>query len=140
MEQNGSLSFRDIKINHGNNKFTTSLYPKLIFSRAFTNFESFIYKYYKGNLTDTLLHRGFGLSFNMEKFHHEINSLKLVFKSNAYPKNYINSRVKYFLDNLLVKYKLSLTVPKLQLVCVLSYTRKSSLDLNAHLRHTIEKI
>ena len=62
MEQYGPLSFTDIKINRGNNRFTTSLYPKLIFSRAFTNFESFICKYYKGSLIDTLLHREFGLT------------------------------------------------------------------------------
>ena len=34
---------------------------------------------------------------------------------------------------------MSLTVPKLQIVRVLPYTGKSSLDLRAHLRRTIEK-
>ena len=75
----------------------------------------------------------------MEKFHQEISSLKSVFKSNSYPKNFFNSCIKHFLDKLFVKNKVSLTVPKLQLVCVLPYTGKSSLDLRARLRCTIEK-
>ena len=44
-----------------------------------------------------------------------------------------------FLDKLFVKNKVSLTVPKLQLVWVLSYTGKSSLDLRARLRRTNKK-
>ena len=44
-----------------------------------------------------------------------------------------------FLDRLFVKKKVSLTVPKVQLVCVWSYTGKSLLDLRARLRRTIEK-
>ena len=75
----------------------------------------------------------------MEKFHQEISSLKSVFKSNGYPKNFIDSCIKQFLDKLFVKNKVSLTVPKLQLVCVLPYTGKSSLDLRARLRRMIEK-
>ena len=75
----------------------------------------------------------------MEKFHSEISSLKSVFKSNGYPKNFLDSCINYFLDKLLVKNKVSLTVPKLQLVGVLPFTGKSSLDLSARLRCTIEK-
>ena len=44
-----------------------------------------------------------------------------------------------FLDKLFVKNKASFTVPKLQLVYVLPYTGKSSLDLRACLRRRIEK-
>ena len=54
MEQNGSLSFLNIKINLENNKFVTSVYQKPAFSGAFTNFESFISRYYKRSLIDTL--------------------------------------------------------------------------------------
>ena len=58
-EQNGPLSFLDIKVNHENNKFVTSAYWKPTFSEVFTNFESFISKCYKPSLIDTLLYRGF---------------------------------------------------------------------------------
>ena len=75
----------------------------------------------------------------MDNCHQEISSLKSVFKSKGYPKNFIESCIKHFLDKLFVKNKVSLTVPKLQLVCVLPNTHKSSFDLRAHLRCTIEK-
>ena len=59
IEENGSLSFLDIKISHENNKFVTSVYRKPTFSEIFTNFESFIRNLYKRWLTETLLHRCF---------------------------------------------------------------------------------
>ena len=46
MKQNGSLSFLDIKINRENNKFVALVYRKPTFSGAFTNFGSFMSKYY----------------------------------------------------------------------------------------------
>ena len=72
----------------------------------------------------------------MENF---ISFLQPFFKSNGYHKKFLNSSIKHFLDKLFVKNKVSLTVPKLQLVCVLLYTGKSSPDLRAHLRCTIVK-
>ena len=44
---NNSLSFLDINIVRDNNKFTTSVYRKPIFSDVLTNFESFIPNSYK---------------------------------------------------------------------------------------------
>ena len=52
----------------------------------------------------------------MEKFHQETNTLKSVFKSKDYRKNFIDSCIKNFLDNLFVKNKASLTVPNLHRV------------------------
>ena len=85
-------------------------------------------------LIDTWLYRGF-----IEKVHQEINTLKSVFKNNGYPKKLIDSRIKKFLDKLFVKNGVSLTVPKLQLVCALPCTGKSSFDLRVRVRHTTEK-
>ena len=75
----------------------------------------------------------------MEMSHQEINTLKSVFKSNGYPKNFIDLCIKIFLDKLLVKNKVSLAFPELQLVYVLSYTCKSFFDLRTRLRRTIEE-
>ena len=85
-------------------------------------------------LIDTWLYRGF-----IEKFHQEINILKSVIKNNGYPKKLIDSCIKKFLDKLFVKNGVSLTVPKLQLVCALPCTGKSSFDLRVRVRHTTEK-
>ena len=65
----------------------------------------------------------------MEKFHQEISSLNSIFKSNDYPENFIDSCIKHFLDKLFVKNQMSLSAPKLQLLCVFHCTGKSSLIL-----------
>ena len=91
------------------------------------------------SLIDTLLYIEFSLWSNMEKFIQEISYQKLVFQSNGYPKNFIDSCIKHFLNKLFVKNKESFTASKLQLVCVLSYAGKSWLDLRAHFWHKIEK-
>ena len=61
IEENGSLSFMDIKISRVNNKFATSVYHKPTFSGVFTNFESFIADMHKRGLLEILLHRCFRL-------------------------------------------------------------------------------
>ena len=130
IEQNSSLSFLDIKINLKTTSLFISVYRNPTFSGVFTNFESIISKSYKRSLIDTLLYTLlYSLCSNMKNFNQEISSLKSVIKSNGYPKNFIDSCIKN---------KVSLTVPKLKLVCVLAYTGKYSLDLRARLRRTIE--
>ena len=47
IEENGSLSFLDIKISRENNRFVTSVYHKLTFGRDFTNFGNFTPDIYK---------------------------------------------------------------------------------------------
>ena len=85
IEENGSLSFLDIKISRENNKFVTSVYRKPTFSGVFTNVESFIPDIYKRGLIETLLHRSFRLCSNYENFHREIETLKSILKCNSYP-------------------------------------------------------
>ena len=73
----------------------------------------------------------------MDKLHLEINTLKSVFNSNGHPNNFIKLCIKIFLDKLCAKNEFD--SHKLQLVCVLLYTGKLSLDLRACLRRTMEK-
>ena len=127
--ENGSLSFFDIKISPENNKFVTSVYRKPTFSGVFTNFESFIPDIYKCGLIETLLHRSFRLCCNYENFHWEIETLKSILKRSSYPHNLVNHCIKKFLNKLLVHRDLNFTVPKRELICVLPYLGKASLDL-----------
>ena len=85
-ENENSISFLDIKITRDNNKFMTSVYRKPTFSGVFTNFGSFIPKSYKYNLLFTLLHRAFKLCSNLERFHQEVTSLRLLLKITVTPK------------------------------------------------------
>ena len=102
IEENGLLSFLDIKLNHENNKFVTSVYRNHTFSGVFTNYESFIPDIYKRGLIEILLHRSFRLCSNYENFDREIETVKLILKRNSYPHNIANHCIKKFLNKLFV--------------------------------------
>ena len=106
IEQNGSLSFLDIKISRENNKFVTSVYRKPTFSGVFTNFESFIF------LKVNLLNRSFRLCSNYERFSREIETFKSILKRNSYPHNLANQCIKKLLNKLFVQMDLNLRFPK----------------------------
>ena len=72
IEENGLLSYLDVKISRQNNKFATSVYGKPAFSGVFKNFECFTPDIYKRRLIETLLHKSFRLCSNYENFHQEI--------------------------------------------------------------------
>ena len=112
IEENGSLSFLDIKISHENNKFMTSVYRKSTFCAVFTKFGSFIPDIYKRGLIETLLHRSFRLCSNYENFHQEIEILKSILKRNSYPHNPVNHCIKRFWISYLFKGTLILQSPK----------------------------
>ena len=114
----------------------TSVYRKPTFSGVFTNFENFIPDICKHGLIETLLHRSFRLCSNYEKFHREIKTLKSIIKRNSYPHNLVNHFIKEFLNNLFVERDLNFTVPRRELICVLPYLGKASLDLGTKLRRT----
>ena len=98
IEENGLLLFLDIKINHENNKFVTSVYCKPTFSGVLTNFESFMPDICKRGLTEILLHRSFRLCSNYENFHCKTENLKSILKHNSYPHNLVNHCIKKVLN------------------------------------------
>ena len=56
-----------------------------------------------------------------ENFHHEIETLMLIFKHNSYPQNFVNQCVKKFLSKLFIKKDLKFMAPKRKLPFVLPY-------------------
>ena len=117
----------------------TLVYRKPTFSGVFINSESFLPDIYKRGLIETLLHRSFRLSSSYENFHQEIEILKSILKCNSYPHNLVNHCIKKFLNKLFVQRDLNFTIPKRELICVLPYLGKASLDLRTKLRRTIER-
>ena len=91
IEENGPLSFLNIKISRENNKFVTSVCRKPAFSGVFTNFEIFVPDIYKK-----------------------------------------------FLNKLFVQRGLNFMVHEKELICVLPYLGKASLDLTTGRRRTVE--
>ena len=127
-ENENSISFLAMKITRDNNKFMTSVYRKPTFSGVFTNFGNFIPKSYKYNLLFTLLHRAFKLCSNFERFHQEIDKLKTIFKNNGYPKSFADFCIKKYLDNVFIKKKVVLKASKKELICILPFLGKKSMQ------------
>ena len=117
----------------------TSVYRKPTFTGVFTNFESFIPDIYKRGLIETLLHRSFRVCSNYENFQREIETLKSILKHNSYPHILGNHCIKKFFNKLFVQRGLNFMVPKRELICVLPYLGKASLDLRTRLRRTTER-
>ena len=104
-ENENSMSLLDIKISRDSNKFTTSVYRKLTFSRVFTNFGSFIPKSYEYNLLFTLLHRTFQTLLKFWIFSSGNWQTKSYFWKNGHPKVLLISVLKGTLIKLLLKKK-----------------------------------
>ena len=137
IEENNCMSFLDIKITRELNSFIF-VYRKPTFSGVFTNFDSFIPLSYKTGLIWSLLCRAFSLCSSFELFHQEILKLKDIFKRNGYPTSFIDNCVKTFLDTVFIKKKTFLTASKKQLVCVLPFIGKKSLQLRSRLVKSIQ--
>ena len=67
----------------------------------------------------------------------EIETLKSILKHTSYPHNLVNHCIKKFLNKLFVQRGLNFMVPKRELICILPYLGKASLDLRTGLRQTI---
>ena len=132
------MSFLDIKITRELNSFSTSVYRKHTFSGVFTNFDSFIPLSYKTGLIWSLLYRAFSLCSSFELLHQEILKLKDIFKRNGYRISFIDKCVKRFLDKVFVEKKTFLTASKKQLLCVLPFIGKKSLQLRSRLVKSIQ--
>ena len=92
--------------------------------------KAFIPVSYKSNLIFTLLFRAFKLCSNFELFHPEILDLKDVFDRNDYPCNFIGVCIKRFLNNIFIDKK--------ELVCVLPFIGKKSLQLRSKLAKSVQ--
>ena len=138
-ENENSISFLYIRLTRDNNKFMTSVYRKLTFSGVFTNFGSFIPKSYKYNLLFMLLRRAFKLCSNFERFHQEIDKLKTIFENNGYPKSFFDFCIKKYLDKVFIKKKVVLKPLKKELICVLPFLGKKSMQLRTRLVNSIER-
>ena len=63
----------------------------------------------------------------------------MICRRNAYPNSFIDLCIKSYLDKLFIKKKVFLLAPKKQLICVLPFFGKKSLQLRSRLINTINK-
>ena len=112
----------------------TSIFRKAAFSGVFTNFNSFLPVTYNFGLVYTLLLRCFQIRSTYEKFHEEIVLLKDIFKSNEYPKAFIDKCIKNFLNKLFVSKKIVHTAEKKQVLIVLPFLGPLSFEIRSRLQ------
>ena len=100
MEQNYSLPFLDVLVSRdpNNNCFSTSIFRKPTFTGLGTHFLSFIPELFKINSLSTLLHRCYNLTSSWFALDEEIRFLINFFLDNGYPRDWINSRIRRFID------------------------------------------
>ena len=127
-ENNDKHSFLDVNVFRENNMFVTNVYRKPRFSGNYTHFQSFISKTYKFGLINSLLFRCFHLCSNLKKFHFEIEILKQILQKNKYPIEFIDETIKKFLDKIFTNRVKILTVPKKDIIIILPFLGKMSLD------------
>ena len=138
-EHNNSMSFLDVLITRTSNGFKTSVYDKPTFSGVYSNFNSFIFDEYKVVSIFTLLFQTFSIVSDFSRFHLEVCHLIEILKKNAFPIKLIDSRIKSFLNKRLTEKPATLTAEKKDLIIVLSFLSKLSLDLRTRLKNSISK-
>ena len=69
----------------------------------------------------------------------KIETVKSILKRNSYCHNLANHCIKTFLNKLFVQRDLNFMFPKRELICIIPYLGKASLDLRTKLRKTIER-
>ena len=138
-EHSNSMPFLDVLITRTSNDFKTSVYRKPTFSGVYLNFNSFISEEYKVGLIFTLSFRTFSAVSDFSGFHSEVCNLKEILKKNAFPIKLIDSCVKNFLNKRLTEKPVTLTAERKDLVIVLPFYGRLSLDLRTRLRHSISK-
>ena len=139
-ERQSKFFFLDIEVISEQGKFSTTIYRKLTFSGAYSNFESFLPSVYKFGMVYTLVYRYYRICLDWKKFHAELTFLKTIFHKNGYPENFIDKCFKKFLDNIhLVKEKVPI-VERKRLLLVLSYVGVTSFQTRTKLQQTIKGV
>ena len=81
----------------------------------------------------------FSIVSDFSGFHSEVCHLKELLKRNAFPIKLIYSCIKKFLNKRLTEKPVTLTADKKDLVVVLPFLGKLSLDLRTRLKNSISK-
>ena len=109
---------------------SANVYRKKTISGVYVNLKSFIPDTYKIGLMESLLFWCFSLCSDFIKFYHETNRLKSIFYKNSYPLDLIDKCIKEFLDKILAPKTIVSTLLKKDLVMLLPYLGKLSLQIH----------
>ena len=132
-ENGGTLPFLHILVSRDSDKFVTDIYRKPTFSGVYSNFYSFIPDTFKFGLVFTLTYRIFHLSSSFMKFHIEMKNLRNILLRNGYPSRMVERCLKCFLDKLYSPKEVVTTVPRKEVLLVLPFLGKVSLQVRTRL-------
>ena len=138
MEENNCIPFLDVMVTREGETFVTSLYRKPTFSGLYTNFFSYISEKYKQGLIFSLLFRIFTLTVDWEKFHSEVEFLKVIFKKNSYPEHFIDKCIRIFMEKR-VRQTESIGEEKTELNLCLPFMGRYSNDVKNRLTNMTSK-
>lgn len=102
VEENNTLPFLDITVEHTENGLRTSVYRKKTFTGLTSNFTSASPKKYKINLIMTLVTRAYKICSNYFNLHKELENIRSMLQKNGFPLNFINTYIGKQLTKLYV--------------------------------------
>ena len=132
--ENDSIHFLDILINRSVGTFLTSVCRKPTFTVLLTNFNSFIPFTYKKGLIYSVLNRCFRICSTYPTFLCELEKLKRIFISNAFPARLVDSCFNSFLHKVSLPIPKRFTVPKRLIYFSLAFTGIHFLQIQTQLR------
>ena len=138
-ENDGKLPFLDVLVSRESDKFVTDIYRKPTFSGVYSNFYSFMPETFKFGLVFTLIYRIFHLSSSFMKFHVEMKNLRNILLRNGYPSRIIERCLQSFLNKLYSRKEVLLTVPRKEVLLVLPFLGKVSLQVRTRLERLFAK-
>ena len=121
LESNNKLSFLDMTIHKGNNKFQISVFRKDSFFGLGTSYFSFCSNLFKVNSVKTLLSRAYNICSTFEFLHQKFEFLKTFFSCNGYPFLLIDSIICKFLDKIYDNVNQTCNVEKMELYVSLPF-------------------
>ena len=127
-----NFSFSNVKITSKNKWFLISYFRKATFREVSTDYD--IYKILiKPNVLFFSYLQGFKICFSMENFQIVIEQLRSIFKYISYPVNIVDQCIEQFSDKLYVAKQIVSTVPEKELLIVLPFLGKFSINLRIRL-------
>ena len=141
LEQNDTFSFLDIKISRDqSDSFSTSVFRKPTFSGVFTYFSSYMPKTYKLGLVYTMIFVVLTSVPPTKIFTKKYLNLKKLLKRMAILPDFIDFRIKKFLNKLYTKKQVYLTAEKKRLLIVLPFLGSLSFKIRKRLTSCLKNI
>ena len=145
-DNEGGLSFLDMRVEHVGNKIEASWYTKKTDTGVVLNYNSEAPNIFKSGIVSGFVHRIFNTCSSWSRFHDGLMKAQKILRDNQYPTGFIEKITSHTLDNILAPVKSGLPVkpnrPKadLNIGLKLMYNGPSSITFAKNLKKTLEPL